>query len=385
MDINLDENSALKEFGYAFRFLKANFDAVEMKPAHSPNERMGGQEGTAHLAGRSYACVIQNSMPRADRLIPLLALALLQARRRKSNSVIPLPMIVVDRGTLALYLHVRSFAAEYLQSDEALAVVAQDGSSCCIGAGLDQLSMAPVPPKFVHTAAPTLSLFSDTHQWLLKVLLSEHFPEKMLTAKRGPYHSGRQLAEAAGVSPVTANRFLQLMREMGFLDATKAAITVIRHKDLLLRWRAASSESKKEVPMRFIFRSDTGAQLRALLEDKSDKKCLGMFGAANLLGLGHVSGVGGHVYVPKLSDVSWGLEAWETATQVTENESPDFYVRQPSASVSVFNGRVEERGIYCTDVIQTWLDISYHPSRGQEQANLIYEKHLRKLCEPHLQ
>jgi len=32
-----------------------------------------------------------------------------------------------------------------------------------------------------------------------------------------------------------------------------------------------------------------------------------------------------------------------------------------------------------SDIIQVWLDVVNHPSRGEEQAKLIYEKILRPI------
>jgi hypothetical protein len=33
---------------------------------------------------------------------------------------------------------------------------------------------------------------------------------------------------------------------------------------------------------------------------------------------------------------------------------------------------VHHGGTLCADIIQVWLDVSNHPSRGQEQADHIY-------------
>ena len=40
---------------------------------------------------------------------------------------------------------------------------------------------------------------------------------------------------------------------------------------------------------------------------------------------------------------------------------------------------MSQDGLIVTDVIQVWLDVANHPSRGEEQANLIYEKNIRPL------
>jgi hypothetical protein len=47
----------------------------------------------------------------------------------------------------------------------------------------------------------------------------------------------------------------------------------------------------------------------------------------------------------------------------------------------VFRGAVELDGVAVSDVLQIWLDVSAHPSRGEEQADLIRRKVLGKIIE----
>lgn len=374
-----------KEEAYALEFLRNSFDTLEVAQEGNKS-RLYGPSVRLTLEDYEYACVIHTSMPRADRLLPQLSLALLQARQRKGvgKHAIPFPLVVVESATLPLFLQVKVFAEQFLEKHEALGVLSMDGSSCIIGDGIEDLSVRPTRHSFGVVARTPINLFSDTHQWLLKVLLAEHFPEHLLTATRGPFTSGRQLAEAADVSPVTANRFLNVMKEMGFLDTTDDRLKVIRHKDLFLRWRAAANESRNEVAVRFVWRAHMQSQFQGLLNDVRAGTVLGLFAAAEEMGLGHVIGVQPHVYVPKLAQVTLGEGAWESVSLSTEGTLPDFFLRQAPAPVSIFNGSVLKGRMRYTDVIQTWLDVSYHPSRGQEQANLIYDKYLRDLLEPHL-
>jgi hypothetical protein len=37
--------------------------------------------------------------------------------------------------------------------------------------------------------------------------------------------------------------------------------------------------------------------------------------------------------------------------------------------------------VAATDVIQTWLDVAAHPTRGKEQAEFIYDQVLRRVVE----
>ncbi len=55
-------------------------------------------------------------------------------------------------------------------------------------------------------------------------------------------------------------------------------------------------------------------------------------------------------------------------------EKPDFILREASAPQSIFRGMVRVNGVPVCDAIQVWLDVSSHPSRGVEQAELIYDE-----------
>ena len=46
---------------------------------------------------------------------------------------------------------------------------------------------------------------------------------------------------------------------------------------------------------------------------------------------------------------------------------------------STFRGAVRRDGGMVADVIQVWLDVLNHPTRGQEQAEHIFRKVLRPL------
>ena len=56
-----------------------------------------------------------------------------------------------------------------------------------------------------------------------------------------------------------------------------------------------------------------------------------------------------------------------------ENEA-DLFVRIPGNRESVFRGVVRKDGVPVSDILQVWLDVGQHPSRGKEQADLIWRK-----------
>jgi hypothetical protein len=58
---------------------------------------------------------------------------------------------------------------------------------------------------------------------------------------------------------------------------------------------------------------------------------------------------------------------------------PDVVLRQAPAPHSVFHGSVKVNDMPVCDVLQVWLDVSSHPLRGQEQADLIRRRVLDPL------
>jgi hypothetical protein len=59
----------------------------------------------------------------------------------------------------------------------------------------------------------------------------------------------------------------------------------------------------------------------------------------------------------------------------------DVYVRIPGNRESVFRGAIVKDGVPSSDIIQVWLDVSQHPSRGREQADLIWRRVLAPAME----
>jgi hypothetical protein len=109
------------------------------------------------------------------------------------------------------------------------------------------------------------------------------------------------------------------------------------------------------------------------------RACLALFAAAEALGFGFVHGLPPFVYVRRLRPAS--LSAWKNLVLVGPGEPPDLIVRQAPAPESVFRGVVRPHGLASCDILQVWLDVSPHPSRGEEQAEIIYKRVLRRLVQ----
>ena len=317
---------------------------------------------------------------RGDRVIPLLSHAILQSRAYAAAlKVQPMAVVYVKDASPSLISQVGLFAKDFAD-DVAIGVVSENGARYFVGAGLEDLNAELVIVRGgpVKSAARAPNLFSDLNQWMLKVLLAPEIPERLLAAPRGRYRNVSELAKAANVSVMSAFRLQEQLREAGFLDDSSPYLNLVRRSELFRRWQAESRRAlPHELPMRFLIRGALEEQLHQFVSNH--ECCLALFVAADRLRLGHVKGVPPYVYVAKLSDLQ--LRSWSGLVAVAPGERPDIIVRKAPAPKSVFRGMVDERDVACCDVLQVWLDVAAHPSRGEEQAELIYRKVLRSVVE----
>jgi hypothetical protein len=238
-------------------------------------------------------------------------------------------------------------------------------------------------------------LFSDLNQWMLKVLLAPRIPDVYLAAPRGRYQGPSQLAEAAGVSVMSAFRFVEEFSKEGFLESGPGALRLVRLRELMNRWVAASQPRVLEIPMRWVLHRGKKALGSALRSYDSDQRmpspnladqlssprprlCLGLFEAAEALGIGFVHGVKPYLYLERLN--AEALKEVGLSSDAEEKEA-DVFVRIPGNRESVFRGVVRKDGVPVSDILQVWLDVGQHPSRGKEQADLIWRKILSSAFE----
>ena len=317
---------------------------------------------------------------RPDRVIPLLSQAILQAQAhsRALGVARPLAVVYVGDASPSLLKQVREFSKDFA-SDVAVGVISESGVQCFLGEGLEGLSVEPPVLRKGPAKSPGRAphIFSDLNQWMLKVLLAPEIPERLLAAPRGEYRNVSELAAAANVSLMSASRFAQQLREEGFLDESSPRLKLVRRSDLFHRWRSAALRSSPEMRMRFLIRGSAQKQLREVVS--SHQACLALFAAAEALNLGHVKGVPPYVYVPRLPRLD--RDAWKELAPASPGEPVDLILRQASAPQAVFRGAVHIDDVPVSDVLQVWLDVSAHPSRGEEQAELIHRKILGKVIE----
>jgi hypothetical protein len=120
---------------------------------------------------------------------------------------------------------------------------------------------------------------------------------------------------------MTAFRFVSQLSNTGFLDNREGLLQIVRTDELLSRWASANREAAQEIPVRWIVKQDQSQLQAAVREYASDHKaaislrskarrgridkvpprcCLGLFAAADALGLGFVHGVPPHLYLEQL-------------------------------------------------------------------------------------
>jgi hypothetical protein len=309
---------------------------------------------------------------RRDRVIPLLAQAILQAQaqaRALPGSPRPVAILVVADPSPALFGAVEAFARDYAQ-DVGVGIVAPGGARRFFDPALDHLNHLAAPPRAVPRE-PVPHLFSDLNQWMLKVLLAPHLPPELLAAPRGEYRNASELASAANVSVMSAFRLVRQLEQGQHLESSDQGMRLVRLDDLFHRWRAAAMRSVREMPVRWILPGAASRRVRSALDAGGNDACLGLFAAADALGLGHVHGVAPHLYMSSRAHLPLkhlGLR------QASPDEAPDAFLRPLSASASIMRGAVVRDGLRASDVLQVWLDVQSHPSRGREQADFIWRR-----------
>lgn len=329
--------------------------------------------------GIEYVVEVKSaSEGRVDRLIPLWSQAWLQASRAAGGKKPALAVIAAPRISRRAAEQVLAFASEYAPA-AAAGVIDFAGLRLFHGAQLEGLNSddADVAPVARSAHDDQGDLFSDLNQWMLKVLLAPELPERLLSAPRDRYRNASKLAVAAQVSVMSAFRLVQQLGREGFLHESSGYLALVRRPELFRRWQASASRRVAEVPMRFLIRgSKAPVELRRMLQ--GGHACLGLFAAAEALHFGFVRGVPPHVYVPRVQSP---VASWKNVVPVEGNEPPNVIVRQASAPQSVFRALVHADGVPVSDILQVWLDVSSHPARGQEQADLIRSKVLKPIID----
>jgi hypothetical protein len=355
------------------------------------------------LQSQKCAVIIKwSSEGRRDRLIPLLSQAVLEAQveARRFNCA-SVAIVVSSYIPDSVARQVKQFGISHAPN-VGLGVMDAEGFRAFHGFGLEQLNSERLPNSQHGLAVQSGSSsypFSDLNRWMLKILIGQQIPEPLLNVPRGQYKSARQLAHAAGVSVMSASRFVRQLSSDGFLDERKGLLRLVRIRELMRQWQGATPRNLRELPACWIIPADKGQLLSAVrsycswldirelrtqktglgqLAVPAARIAIGLFAAADSLGLRFVHGVTPHIYLEHLNLAVLG----ELGLSLDlEERQPDLYIRIPENKESVFRAAVRHQGVAVCDIIQVWLDVSNHPSRGKEQADQIWKRALA----PHFQ
>jgi len=363
---SMAQNSVKAHVAALASLLRGHAWGVEHEPS-------GGPDLLIHKGSNRYAVELKvTSEGRADRVIPLLSQAILQARRHAASQpgAMPLALVQVDRLTNALREKVRTFHSEYAP-EMAIGLVGEVGGRLFLGAGLNELNEnagSSVSRRKRPTREKSHDLFSDLHQWLLKVLLAPELPGHLLTAPRREFRTSKELADAAQTSAMSVSRFTRRLHEEGFLDESAPTLRLVRRAELFRRWQAAASRATPELPMRFLMPAPPQQQLQKVVATHPGA-CIGLFAAAGLLGSGHVADGLPWVYVRKLP--MFPESEWPELVEAPPGEPLQLILKQTRSPEAVFRGAVQVQGAWVSDIIQVWLDVSLHPARGREQADFL--------------
>ena len=370
---NASQRGRSAESRLAALFEKAGWH-VRLHPSADPSPDL-----VVRRKGIEYAVEIKSAPEdRGDRLVPLFAQAVLQAGRAAGQKAVPLAVVAAPRVSSHAAEQVMAFAERYAP-DVAAGVIDFEGFALFRGPHLEELNaQGRALPASVRQSLPDSGqFFSDLNQWMLKVLLAPELPNSLLSAPRGQYLNASQLARAANVSVMSAFRFVQQLERDGYLHESAPHLSLVRRGDLLNRWQALSVRSVQDVPMRFVLPGDRQGQLLRLLG--SGRACLALFAAADALQLGFVHGVPPYIYVQRIQRANFA--DWKHLRACAPGESPDVIVRQAPAPQSVFRAVVRPEGMAACDVLQVWVDVASHPSRGREQADMIRKRVLHSVFE----
>jgi hypothetical protein len=316
--------------------------------------------------------------------VPLLSQAILQARSFAAadpRHARPLAVIAAREIPEPVAKAVREFAQAHAP-DVAIGILDREGLRVFVGPGLESLNVPARAPSAqpASGAEPSIELFSDLNQWMLKVLLAPHIARVELmpaNLPRADYRNASELARAASVSVMSAFRFVRQLEREGFLHESKDRLRLVRLDALFERWQSASLKSVRELPARWLLaRADRN--LSKVVASLGERSCLALFAAARALGLGHVQGVPEHIYVRDFR--ADGLKR-AGLVKAAPGDRVDVVLRVPSARESAFRGVVDVDGLPVSDVLQVWLDVAAHPARGKEQADVIRRRVIKPMVE----
>jgi len=350
---------------------------------------------------RKYIVQVKSaSEGRRDRLIPLLSQAILEAQavaRQFPERAAPLAVVAARRVPATVADHIKRFAKRHAP-DVAVGIIDAEGFRSFVGPGLEALDAKPSSRATRPMAFPQHlpNLFSDLNQWMLKILVGQHLPATLISIPRDQIRNASHLAEVANVSAMSASRFVNQLANEGFLDQHGEHLQIVRADELLERWASATRKMSRDVPAHLIIKRDEKQLFASVAQYAAESRaelpksrvlsgrilkpqarcCVGLFAAADVLGVGFVRGVPPHLYLERLDvDVlrKLGLSVEDS------DRRADIHIRVPPNKEAVFRAAVLHDRLPVSDLLQVWIDTFDHPARGREQADEIRRRVLKPL------
>jgi hypothetical protein len=346
------------------------------------SRRRSPRSGDFSVAKGGLQYVVEVNAARESRrslLEAYLADALLRAQAAaRANHPPSLPLGVV--ATPALSDAMASALREYVSAvapGAAFGLVDSRGRVEFHGDGLEGLTSHPTRrPRQPRTPwAHAGDLFSDLNQFMLKVLLGRYLPEELLHVQRGRIDGAAQLSKLAGASLPSAWRLLSSLKESGFIEESRGALEIVRRDDLLSAWVSAVHRPPHEVRAAFFIPVKEPISVLeprvSAFQSAGQRIAWGGFAAIARLGFQFVHGAPLHLYVDDLSEATLRRL---NLVRAESNQASDVILWKSRWPESVFRAAVEKGGQPTTDILQSWLDVSQHPARGLEQANVLWAR-----------
>ena len=323
--------------------------------------------------GVTYVAEVKRvSEGRSDRLVPLVARAVLQARHHADVFGDAEPLVIVIGRAIPPKTaeSVREFMRTYA-ADVAIGLIDGEGLREFVGPGLEPMNRGRSGIGKAHGLAKRVDLFSDLNQWLLKILLAADLADpRLLNAPSVRYHNATELARAANVSVMTAFRFIEQLRSQRHLHESSPFIRLVRVDELLERWRMTAAVTTVTIRGNWLFASEKQKQISRASQSLGRDICLRSYAAADALGYGIVRGVPTDFYMRTIPH-----DLARTVGIVrAEGAGGNVVLAVPRTKESVFRGAVDANGIRATDILQVWLDVGHDPARGREQADHLRRK-----------
>lgn len=243
-----------------------------------------------------------------------------------------------------------------------------------LGVSVHQPAPQPEEPTVEQPA-----LFTDLHQWLLKVLLLQHAPDDLWAGPRVGLASIPNLAQAARVSLRKAYQCVEALERHGFLRRRHRRVALVRHGALVEAWFAHHQlQPVRTWPVRCLFGGVALADLLATDRLPHDAFVVGGFAACQRMGLLHAQG--GRLEVHALVAPDQALEAWEV--ERCELRDADAVLLLSQGREAIRRGVHIVGGAPVVDPLQAALDVVRHEARGREQALFLKDRLLGWQVDP---